>query len=89
MFLIALINKHLPQDDENMIGAVAYPGRMSEAEDQIAGCCGAVETCPTASLITLNIQRAADRRPVRQITASRGALISVISSIGLLVVASA
>src|SRR5947207_14247331 len=30
-------HKHLPQDDENMIGAVAYPGRMSEAEDQIRG----------------------------------------------------
>jgi len=27
-------HKHIPQDDENMIGAVAYPGRMSEAEDR-------------------------------------------------------
>src|SRR5947209_17740882 len=30
-------HKHLPQDDENLIGAVAYPGPMPEAEDQIRG----------------------------------------------------
>src|SRR5882724_7845728 len=30
-------HKHLPHDDENLIGAVAYPGQMPEAEDQIRG----------------------------------------------------
>jgi len=30
-------HKHLPQDDEHFVGATAYPGRMSEAEDQIRG----------------------------------------------------
>src|SRR5260370_37882916 len=30
-------HKHIPPDDENMIGAVAYPGRMPGAEDQIRG----------------------------------------------------
>ena len=29
--------KHRPGDDENLIGAVAYPGRMAEAEDEIRG----------------------------------------------------
>src|SRR5260370_8970837 len=28
-------HKHIPKDAENMIGAVASPGRMSHAEDQI------------------------------------------------------
>ena len=27
--------KHLPMDDQNLVGAVAYPGHVPEAEDQI------------------------------------------------------
>src|SRR5258708_22434422 len=30
-------HKHIPQDDEHFVGATAYPGLMSEAEDQIRG----------------------------------------------------
>ncbi|HVH50348.1 MAG TPA: ABC transporter permease, partial [Candidatus Bathyarchaeia archaeon] len=30
-------HKHIPQDDEHFVGATAFPGLMSEAEDQIRG----------------------------------------------------
>src|SRR3977135_711375 len=79
-------HKHLPQDDENMIGAVAYPGRMSEAEDQIRGVLRRRRNVPDATPDNFGIssaQQIADQ--FRQITASVALLISVISSIGLLV----
>jgi putative ABC transport system permease protein len=79
-------HKHLPQDDENMIGAVAYPGRMSEAEDQIRGVLRRRRNVPYSKPDNFGIssaQQIADQ--FRQITASVALLISVISSIGLLV----
>jgi len=47
-------HKHIPQDDEHFVGATAYPGRMSEAEDQIRGVLRRreEETCLTANRIT-------------------------------------
>ena len=33
----AAYHKHNPQDDENFIGAQAYPGRKAQAEDEIIG----------------------------------------------------
>ncbi len=79
-------HKHLPQDDENMIGAVAYPGRMPEAEDQIRGVLRRRRNVPYSKPDNFGIssaQQIADQ--FRQITASVAVLISVISSIGLLV----
>jgi len=79
-------HKHLPQDDENMIGAVAYPGRMPEAEDQIRGVLRRRRNVPYSKPDNFGIssaQQIADQ--FRQITASVALLISVISSIGLLV----
>ena len=78
--------KHLPMDDENLIGAVAYPGRMSEAEDQIRGVLRKRRNVPYSKPDNFGIssaQQIADQ--FRQITASVALLISVISSIGLLV----
>src|SRR5438445_13602176 len=78
--------KHMPQDDENMIGAVAYPGRMPEAEDQIRGVLRRRRNVPYSKPDNFGIssaQQIADQ--FRQITASVALLISVISSIGLLV----
>ncbi len=78
--------KHLPQDDEHLIGAVAYPGRMSEAEDQIRSVLRRRRNVPYNKPDNFGIssaQQIADQ--FRQITASVALLISVVSSIGLLV----
>jgi len=69
-------HKHLPQDDENMIGAVAYPGRMSEAEDQIRGVLRRRRNVPYSKPDNFGIssaQQIADQ--FRQITASVALLI--------------
>jgi len=78
--------KHLPMDDENLVGAVAYPGRMSEAEDQIRGVLRRRRNVPYSKPDNFGMasaQQVADQ--FRQITSSVALLISVISSIGLLV----
>lgn len=78
--------KHNPEDDEVMIGAVAVPGHMSEAEDQIRGVLRRRRNVPfnkPDSFGVSSAQQIADQ--FRQITASVALLISVISSIGLLV----
>ena len=78
--------KHLPMDDENMIGAVAYPGHMPEAEDQIRAVLRRRRNVPYSKPDNFGIstaQQIADQ--FKQITSSVALLISVISSIGLLV----
>jgi len=78
--------KHNPEDDEVMIGAVAMPGHMSEAEDQIRGVLRRRRNDAfnkPDSFGVSSAQQIADQ--FRQITASVALLISVISSIGLLV----
>ena len=78
--------KHLPMDDENLLGAVAYPGRMPEAEDQIRGVLRRRRNVPYSKPDNFGMasaQQVADQ--FRQITSSVALLISVISSIGLLV----
>jgi putative ABC transport system permease protein len=79
-------HKHLPQDDEHFVGAVAYPGMMSVAEDQIRGVLRRRRNVPYSKPDNFGIssaQQIADQ--FRQITSSVALLISVISSIGLLV----
>ena len=78
--------KHLPMDDENLIGAVAYPGRMPEAEDQIRGVLRRRRNVPYSKPDNFGMasaQQVADQ--FRQITSSVALLISAVSSIGLLV----
>ncbi len=78
--------KHLPMDDENLIGAVAYPGRMPEAEDQIREGLRRRRNVPFSKPDNFGMasaQQVADQ--FRQITSSVALLISAISSIGLLV----
>jgi ABC-type antimicrobial peptide transport system permease subunit len=78
--------KHHPNDDENMIGAVAYKGRMSEAEDEIRAVLRRQRNVPFDKPDNFGIssaQQIADE--FRQITASVALLISVVSSVGLLV----
>jgi ABC-type antimicrobial peptide transport system permease subunit len=78
--------KHNPEDDENFIGVMAYPGQMSEAEDQIRAVLRRRRSVPYDKPDNFGIssaQQIADQ--FRQITSSVGLLIVVISSIGLLV----
>jgi putative ABC transport system permease protein len=78
--------KHNPEDDEHLIGAVAYEGRMSEADDQIRGVLRRRRRVPfnqTDNFGISSAQQIADQ--FRQITGSVALLIAVISSIGLLV----
>src|SRR6266704_2119692 len=78
--------KHLPMDDENLVGAVAYPGRMPEAEDQIRGVLRRRRNVPYSKPDNFGMasaQQVADQ--FRQITSSVALLIFAISSIGLLV----
>jgi len=79
-------HKHNPQDDENFIGAVAYPGRMPEAEDQIRAVLRRRRNVPYNKPDNFGISSAQQiANEFRQITSSVALLISVISSIGLLV----
>ncbi|HYL86692.1 MAG TPA: ABC transporter permease [Candidatus Angelobacter sp.] len=78
--------KHLPMDDENLIGAVAYAGHMPEAEDQIRAVLRRRRNVPYTKPDNFGVssaQQIADQ--FRQITSSVALLISVVSSIGLLV----
>ena len=78
--------KHLPQDDENFIGAEPYPGRMPQAEDEIRTVLRRRRNVPYDKPDNFGISSArqiADQ--FRQITSSVALLISVITSIGLLV----
>ena len=78
--------KHLPQDDENFIGAEPYPGRMPQAEDEIRTVLRRRRNVPYDKPDNFGVssaQQIADQ--FRQITSSIALLISVISSIGLLV----
>jgi len=78
--------KHHPADDENFIGAEAYPGRMDEAEDEIRGVLRRRRNVPYDKPDNFGIsspQEIADE--FRQITGSVALLTAVISSIGLLV----
>jgi putative ABC transport system permease protein len=78
--------KHNPEDDEHFIGAVAYSGRMSEAEDQIRGVLRRRRNVPYSKPDNFGISSAQQiANEFRQITSSVALLISVISSIGLLV----
>jgi ABC-type antimicrobial peptide transport system permease subunit len=79
-------HKHIPKDDEHFVGATAYPGRMSEAEDQIRGVLRRRRNVPYSKPDNFGISSAQQiANEFRQITSSVALLISVISSIGLLV----
>jgi putative ABC transport system permease protein len=78
--------KHNPQNDENLIGAVAYPGMMPEAEDEIRGVLRRRRHVPFDKPDNFGVSSAKEiADQFRQITASVALLISVVSSIGLLV----
>jgi len=78
--------KHRPADDENLIGAVAYPGRMAEAKDEIRAVLRRRRNVPYDKPDNFGVSSAKEiADQFRQITSSVALLISVVSSIGLLV----
>src|SRR2546430_15793106 len=86
LFRSRTYKKHLPMDDENLVGAVAYAGHMPEAEDQIRAVLRHRRNVPfnkPDNFGMASAQQVADQ--FKQITSSVALLISVISSIGLLV----
>jgi len=79
-------HKHYPADDENFIGAQAYPGKMAQAEDEIRGLLrrrrhDAFDK-PDSFAIT---SPAALADTFRQIMSTVALMTVVVSSIGLLV----
>lgn len=78
--------KHNPQDDENFIGAEAYPGRKAQAEDEIIGLMRRRRAVPLDKPNTFAISSSEElARQFRQITGAIAIAVVVISSIGLLI----
>jgi len=78
--------KHNPGDDEHFIGALAYPGMKSAAEDQMRGLLRRRRNVPPSKPDNFGISSSEQiATQFRQITAAVALLIAVISSIGLLV----
>jgi putative ABC transport system permease protein len=78
--------KHNPQDDENFIAAMAAPGQVDTAEDEIRGVLRQRRQVPYDKPDTFgqsSSQEIADQ--FRQITSSIAELIVAVSSIGLLI----
>ncbi len=79
-------HKHYPADDENFLGAEAYPGKMAQAEDEIRGLLRrrrhVAYDKPDSFAIT---SAAAIADTFRQIMSTVALMTVVVSSIGLLV----
>jgi putative ABC transport system permease protein len=78
--------KHNPSDDENLISAMAFPGQVDTAEDEIRGVLRQRRQVPYDKPDTFgqsSSQEIADQ--FRQITSSIAELIVAVSSIGLLI----
>jgi len=78
--------KHHPEDDEHFIGAIAYPGKMAEAKDEISAVLRRTRHVPYSAPENFGISSAEEiAAQFKQITGSAAMLTAVVSSIGLLV----
>ena len=78
--------KHHPADDEHYIGAVAVPGRMAEAQDEIRAVLRRRRHVPYSAPENFGLSTATEvAAQFKQITGSVALLTAVVSSIGLLV----
>jgi ABC-type antimicrobial peptide transport system permease subunit len=78
--------KHHPADDEHFVGAVAAPGRMAEAQDEIRGVLRRRRRVPYSAPDNFGLSTATEvASQVKEITGSVALLTAVVSSIGLLV----
>ena len=78
--------KHHPEDDEHFIGAVAAPGKMAEAQDEIRAVLRRTRHVPYLATENFGLSTAKEiADQFKQITGSVALLTAVVSSIGLLV----
>jgi putative ABC transport system permease protein len=78
--------KHHPADDEHFIGAMAIPGHMAEAQDEIRGVLRRRRNVPYSAPDNFGLSSAEEiAGQIKQITSSVALLTAVVSSIGLLV----
>jgi putative ABC transport system permease protein len=78
--------KHHPADDEHFIGAVAAPGKMAEAKDEISAVLRRMRHVPYSAPENFGLSSAQEiASQFKQITGSVAMLTAVVSSIGLLV----
>ena len=78
--------KHHPADDEHFIGAVAAPGKMAEAKDEISAVLRRTRHVPYSAPENFGLSSAEEvANQFKQITGSVALLTAVVSSIGLLV----
>ena len=78
--------KHHPADDEHFIGAVAIPGQMAEAQDEIRAVLRRRRHVPYSAPENFGLSTATEiADQFKQITGSVALLTAVVSSIGLLV----
>ena len=78
--------KHNPQDDENFIGAQAFPGRKAQAEDEIIGLMRRRRAVAIGKSNNFAISSSEGiARQFRQIKGAIAIAVVVISSIGLLI----
>ena len=78
--------KHHPNDEDVMLGAMARPGHMPEAEDEIRAVLRIRRNVPYSKPDTFGISSAQEiTQQFKQITGTAALLIAVVASIGLLV----
>jgi ABC-type antimicrobial peptide transport system permease subunit len=78
--------KHHPADDDHFIGAVAAPGKMAEAKDEISAVLRRTRHVPYSAPENFGLSSAEEvANQFKQITGSVALLTAVVSSIGLLV----
>jgi putative ABC transport system permease protein len=78
--------KHHPADDEHFIGALAAPGKMAEAKDEISAVLRRTRHVPYSAPENFGMSSAEEiGNQFKQITGSVALLTAVVSSIGLLV----
>jgi putative ABC transport system permease protein len=79
-------HKQHPADDEGFIGAMAAPGKMAEAQDEIRGLLRRRRNVAYSASDNFGISSAEQiAEQIKQITGSVALLTAVVSSIGLLV----
>ena len=78
--------KHHPADDEHFIGAMAAPGQMAEAKDEISAVLRRTRRLSYSAPDNFGLSSAEEiGKQFKQITGSVALLTAVVSSIGLLV----
>ncbi len=83
---IRTYEKHHPEDDEHFVGAMAIPGRMAEAQDEIRALLRRRRHVAYADPDNFGLSTATEvANQFKEITGSVALLTAVVSSIGLLV----